>query len=1051
MTQFNIVNIVPQTHSNETWQDAEPSIGVNQADPTQIVISAFTPPDPGQTNGPVYYSQDGGATWNLSFIVPGGEANDQTFKFSSRSGQFYGGDLAPGSVTLNALTTADPFIAGTMTVDETNANDDQPFIEVTTVPFGPDTGKDRVYLGHNDTSVSTGSGGTGQTAAIDVCLDATLPNPVYTRYHLDPRSTSGQDGPTVRTAVNTDGTIYAAYVGWRTGGPGNLTVDIVVARDDSWASGASPFTALTEPPAPNGDGLAGVRVQQNVALFFDALGGQPGHQNAGALGQERVGGSLSIAVHPSNSDIVVICWAGIISGAYTLNVQRSTNRGVTWSAPGLTIPNATNPALAIASTGRIGLLYQQLSGTAPNQTWDTHFRDSLNATTWNDTLLATTPANQPVLNASQGRTYIGDYIDMVAVGKNFYGAFCANNTPNPANFPATPATAATPNGAVFLRNVTTSAPWNLLGTDGSTVVSASIDPFFVQAIEVPAYSDFYVRDWTDSATSADTGLEPSTHADFYSTSDVWNQVASSPPAPNPPNANDQPMGDNAQAGATNYAFANIRRNAAAAAGSAPVNASAHFLVSEFGTGSNFVDWMFSDPTDPDITFPSPADVSVTFNPADLLQVTPPFPWALGTTTSDHLCLAVEISAPGDPALAPSLAGRAPGPAGTDPSVVQDNHKAQRNLQVSTASGGSNGSVHYGIVHNGWLQTRDVIIGLLAPTGRVIVPKGTTVEIVTEAGSIERRPWQTWDQLVLPGMTPGENRWIGVTLPVGTVASGVDLAELKGDSPLNGFALVVSPAPVTEVITSTLAWHDTILARLRDGFDVGPQGGGTQEPGGKHHEGLDFHERVHVAAEHVTIQVEVRVTGADRVETEPPEPPGSQAGYACFVRSQVAVLTECLGQLGGTDPFEIAAAIAALSAAPTGDVTALLTAHATVLAKFDAFLTMLQKAQGDRADILQMVRWHDGLCGSPALAALPQTAAIQAQLGAFVQSVTDRTMTVAGYLALLAALAPALTQTGTDLGQSALLGPLVSAMAAAPNARVAEGAHRSFLLALQSLL
>src|SRR5579859_3773585 len=176
MTQFNIVNIVPQTHSNETWQDAEPSIGVNQADPTQIVISAFTPSDPGQTNGPVYYSQDGGATWHLSFIVPGGEPNDQTFKFSSRSGQFYGGDLSSGSVTLNALTTTDPFIAGTMTVDETNANDDQPFIEVTTVQFGPDTGKDRVYLGHNDTSVATGNGGTGQTAAVDVCLDATQPN-----------------------------------------------------------------------------------------------------------------------------------------------------------------------------------------------------------------------------------------------------------------------------------------------------------------------------------------------------------------------------------------------------------------------------------------------------------------------------------------------------------------------------------------------------------------------------------------------------------------------------------------------------------------------------------------------------------------------------------------------------------------------------------------------------------------------------------------------------------------------------------------------------------
>ena len=73
MTQFTIVNVVPQSHSNETWQDSEPSIGVNQADPTHIVLSAFTPADLGQTNGPVYYSEDGGASWDLSFIVPGGE------------------------------------------------------------------------------------------------------------------------------------------------------------------------------------------------------------------------------------------------------------------------------------------------------------------------------------------------------------------------------------------------------------------------------------------------------------------------------------------------------------------------------------------------------------------------------------------------------------------------------------------------------------------------------------------------------------------------------------------------------------------------------------------------------------------------------------------------------------------------------------------------------------------------------------------------------------------------------------------------------------------
>ena len=117
---------------------------------------------------------------------------------------------------------------------------------------------------------------------------------------------------------------------------------------------------------------------------------------------------------------------------------------------------------------------------------------------WNDTLLVTTPASQPVLNSGEGLTYIGDYLDLVAVGKNFYGAFCANNTPDPANFPGVTAGSANPNGAIYFRNVTAASPWNLIGSDGHSTVLASIDPFFVNVTEVPAYSDFYVRDWTDS-------------------------------------------------------------------------------------------------------------------------------------------------------------------------------------------------------------------------------------------------------------------------------------------------------------------------------------------------------------------------------------------------------------------------------------------------------------------------------------------------------------------------------------------------------------------------
>ena len=36
MTQFTLVDVVPQTHSNEIQQDSEPSIAVNPQDPLQV-------------------------------------------------------------------------------------------------------------------------------------------------------------------------------------------------------------------------------------------------------------------------------------------------------------------------------------------------------------------------------------------------------------------------------------------------------------------------------------------------------------------------------------------------------------------------------------------------------------------------------------------------------------------------------------------------------------------------------------------------------------------------------------------------------------------------------------------------------------------------------------------------------------------------------------------------------------------------------------------------------------------------------------------------------
>jgi len=131
----------------------------------------------------------------------------------------------------------------------------------------------------------------------------------------------------------------------------------------------------------------------------------------------------------------------------------------------LTVPNATNAALAINSGGTVGLLYQQLTGAGNNLRWVTHFRRTSDGTVWSDLILATTPANTP---AKMFDPYIGDYDHVVAVGTDFYGIFSANNTPSLANFPQ---------GVTFQRNANFNTQ-TLLALDNTTPVAASIDPFF---------------------------------------------------------------------------------------------------------------------------------------------------------------------------------------------------------------------------------------------------------------------------------------------------------------------------------------------------------------------------------------------------------------------------------------------------------------------------------------------------------------------------------------------------------------------------------------------
>jgi hypothetical protein len=144
---------------------------------------------------------------------------------------------------------------------------------------------------------------------------------------------------------------------------------------------------------------------------------------------------------------------------------------MTWSAadlPNTTVRNATNIALAVANNGVAGLLYQQFVGNR----WATHLVQSHNGfATVQDIILANVPADAPT---EQFLPYLGDYDYLLSVGNEFRGVFCANNTPDLANFPQ---------GVTYQRAADFSKKRL---TDGSgNPVPISIDPFYFSVAVIP--------------------------------------------------------------------------------------------------------------------------------------------------------------------------------------------------------------------------------------------------------------------------------------------------------------------------------------------------------------------------------------------------------------------------------------------------------------------------------------------------------------------------------------------------------------------------------------
>lgn len=463
-----LVNMVPNSRSGETNQDAEPTITVDPNNFSRLAGAAFTWDNlaggPMSTaTAPIFVSTNRGLTWTMALIVPsqvgsGFPTGDINIMFSSTlsgapahtTSWLFGGTLSSAIAgrPMTVLRAQDPFAPTVMaTLDTRTGNVDQPHAFALTSAAG----EDKLYVGFNN-----GWGclvaPNGRSSTLDVSQDAKIASPVFATTVIESRNTACQDGFAQVPAAHPDGTVYAAFIhNW------SSSPRMVVVRDDNWGQGATPFQALTDPS----DSQPGRFIAPAMTLA------------SGVMGQNRLGASnVSIAVDPNDSDRVYVAWGDRGAGGVnseTIHLRRSVNRGVDWSDDLLTVTNAMNPQVAINTVGTIGVLYQRVVANR----WETHLvRTSDPDGTMFDTpgvLLANQDATTP---ASVYSPYIGDYASLIAAGRNFMGMFSASNFPEKVNFLK---------GVTFQREVDWTSHQLFTDATHKTTVAPSIDPYFFEA------------------------------------------------------------------------------------------------------------------------------------------------------------------------------------------------------------------------------------------------------------------------------------------------------------------------------------------------------------------------------------------------------------------------------------------------------------------------------------------------------------------------------------------------------------------------------------------
>jgi hypothetical protein len=465
------VDLIPASASAETAQNAEPSIGVDPIDPTQIWAASFGAPNP------FFVSNNGGVTWS---IVGAFQHSDTTIAWKVDGSAVLFATLmatppdpgtGPDAAPIETFPGVGPAINIWFGPPPQSINNDQPWIRT-----GPN---DHVYVAFTnfDNALPAGNGGT---ASILVSDDG---GNIYRAVTLDrPGAPAGQDSPAVRVAVNGN-TAYAAFIRWNNvvdsdADGTRFNAQVMVVRSDN--GGGDNFTAI-------GPGGNGVPVATPIDVF-STVRPVPVINTPLTLGQNRTGSNLAIAVDPNNSQHVLVAYndaPGATRGQLQLVVSESFNGGGTWLEKFRTssTTRSAQPAVAILANGAIGFLYNNYVPGGPNPdangTLSQHFVTTTDDFATNRDVTLATASN--AIPANQGQPYLGDYVDLTGIGNTFYGVFSASNADNGINASLTDVS--------FNRRFTgTPGTSSFQLTDGNgNPVDPSIDPFFFSySIQNPA-------------------------------------------------------------------------------------------------------------------------------------------------------------------------------------------------------------------------------------------------------------------------------------------------------------------------------------------------------------------------------------------------------------------------------------------------------------------------------------------------------------------------------------------------------------------------------------